>query len=73
MTPMLEIHHGAEPLVLYGYGAKFTAETDGIVTIKPVGDTAVTVRVPRRATSLPLNGGETLSITVAAGDVIEIA
>lgn len=72
MTPILKLHHSAEPLVLYGSGAKFTAETDGIVTIKPVGDTAVTVRVPRRATSLTLNGGESLSLTVAAGDIIEI-
>jgi len=70
-TPMLEIK-GADSLVLYGSRARFTATADGVVTIKPVGDRDVAVRVPRRATSLQMNAGETLSITVAEGDVIEL-
>ncbi|RWM26897.1 hypothetical protein [Mesorhizobium sp.] len=72
MTPMLAIIRNGEPHVLYGPGAKFAAEADGIITLRPVGDHAVSVRVPRRATTLRMQGGETLTLTVAAGDIIEL-
>ncbi|MBZ9904788.1 hypothetical protein LB557_02040 [Mesorhizobium sp. BR115XR7A] len=72
-TPYLAIEHkGGEPLVLFGSGARFTAAADGILTVRPVGDVPVPVRFLSRGTNLRMNGGESLSITVAAGDIIEI-
>ncbi|MBZ9741016.1 MULTISPECIES: hypothetical protein [unclassified Mesorhizobium] len=72
-TPYLSVESDAEPIVLFGSGARFVAAADGIVTVRPVvNDNAVTVRLPGRADVLTLNSGDRLSITVAAGDVIEI-
>ncbi|RWB89239.1 MAG: hypothetical protein EOQ52_12755 [Mesorhizobium sp.] len=71
-TPMLEIQHAAEPLVLHGRGAKYVASVGGFMTLRPIDDHDVAVRVPGRATSLRMHAGESLAVTLAAGDIIEI-
>ncbi|MGO4637232.1 hypothetical protein AB4Z43_02210 [Mesorhizobium sp. 2RAF45] len=71
-TPILEIRRGDESQLLHGTGARFVAEADGIVTVKPIDDNAVVLRVPRRATSLRMSAGETMTMTVSPGDTIEL-
>lgn len=72
MTSILEIKRGVESQLLYGPGARFTAETGGVVTLKPIDDNAAVLRVPRRATNLRMSAGEMMTMTVSAGDIIEL-
>ncbi|RAZ83201.1 hypothetical protein DPM33_32990 [Mesorhizobium hawassense] len=72
-TPILEVKTSTETQLLYGKGARFAASSDGVVNIRPIDNNAVTVRAIFTATkSRPLNGGDALSVTLSAGDVIEL-
>ncbi|TIP03859.1 MAG: hypothetical protein E5X72_14225 [Mesorhizobium sp.] len=69
MKPIISINNDH---VLAGVGARYVAKADGVLTLRPIDNHAVNIRIPRRATSLLMNGGESLSIGVDAGDAIAI-
>jgi hypothetical protein len=71
-TPILEIKTASETQLLYGSGARFVAESDCVVTARPIDNNAVTIRVARCGHAVTLNGGYALSTTLAAGDIIDI-
>ena len=70
--PILEIKTGASTQLLYGSGARFVATADSIVTMRSIDNNEVTLRAPRRGSSRTLKGGDTLSTTLTAGEIIEI-
>lgn len=70
--PILEIKSGSKTQLLYGSGARYVAESDGILTMRPIDNNAVIVRAIAPVACRKLNGGDTLTTALAAGDTIEL-
>lgn len=71
MTPMLEIQHSVDRVVLADVGAAYVVTSEGTLTVRPVGD-AVYFAITRGGQAETFRAAERRQFSVVNGDIIEL-